>query len=207
MLDCATRVPDHQVMSGGYYPGFIYSQPAFNGADYSIKSDLHTKDYQRNGSPSSTNYPHSPVETRTESHPPSSQSPPYNHTAVPSSNPYYYPYTNCLKTYPVPLVSQHQHQIKSDITQPQYAKSDINTVPQYVHQPSVSPNSLHRSPSSGSSISNSPSPLADNKQHVTTGLYWPTTASLPPYPAHNKTSPSPPDYSMFQHLHHQGTYN
>jgi len=54
-------------------------------------------------------------------------------------------------------------------------------------------------------LSNSPSPLTDTKP--VPGLYWPAPAAIPPQygitPGAGKPPPSPADYGMFQHLHHQ----
>ena len=227
MLDCAARLPDaHQPAIGnGYYPGFIYTQPTFTN-NYPVKPEQQSKDYiQSNGSicssgGSPTHYPHSPVDSSPDSHP-SSQSPGYNsspHHLTPTSNPYYYPYNNssCVKSYP-PLQHKDISAVGSGaVPQQQYtSKSDIS-LPLYTHQNSLSPNSIHGggsqggSPSSGSggSLSNSPSPLTDTKPAA--GLYWPAPAAIPPQygsihnPAAVKQAPSPADYGMFQHLHHQG---
>lgn len=202
MLDCTARIDAQPSIGNAYYPGFIYTQPPFPGS-YPVKSDPQNKDYlQTSSAGSPTHYPHSPVDSRPESLP-SSQSPVYHnpHHITQSSAPYYYPYNTC-KSYPA-----QQH--KDVSAAPQFSKSD-NSLPQYAHQHSLSPNSIHGSPSSGSagSLSNSPSPLTDTKP--VPGLYWPAPAAIPPQygitTGAGKPPPSPADYGMFQHLHHQGMY-
>lgn len=192
MLDCATRVPDQQAVGGGYYPRYVYSQPAeFGETTYQVKHQL--KEFLPASHSPLSQYPPSPEVLPQQTPPLSAANPPY------SSNPGQNYYANCIaRNYPQGLSTGGIfNSSAANINSAAKLNFSQGSGSQYTPQPISRENSLHQSPTgSGGSASYSPSPV-DTKPYQT-ALYWPTTTSHYDYDYISKSA----DY-VLQQMHHQ----
>lgn len=192
MLDCATRVPNQQAVGGGYYPRYVYSQPAdFSDSAYPVKAQ--PKDFHPASQSPPSQYPPSPETVQQQT------------TVMSSSNPVYSPnpgqnyYTNCLfRNYQQGLSAGNIFNSNPADTAAKTPFSSVPPTSQYLHPTLSRENSVHQSPTgSVSSTSYSPSPV-DTKPYQQTALYWPTGAPHYDYDYISKSA----DY-VLQQMHHQ----